>query len=298
MNSLWGIDLGGTKIEGIVIENSTSNKVLFRQRIPTEANKGYGHILKQIRRMVDLMQKASGMAPLRLGICTPGSWDERHLLMRGSNTVCLNGQPLLTDLEALLKTEVRIANDANCFALAETRLGAASRLGKTPEVVFGVILGTGVGGGLVINGDLVTGQHGIAGEWGHNFLDARGGKCYCGRVGCVETLISGPALEAYYSKLTGEKKPLKEIAGLASVDPSASMVIHRLVEFFGKAMSVVVNIIDPDVIILGGGVGNIDALEKHAAGSIARFIFNAEFNTRLVKPELGDSAGVYGAAYL
>jgi predicted NBD/HSP70 family sugar kinase len=298
MKSLWGIDLGGTKIEGVILEGNSTNKVLFRERVPTEANLGYDHVLGQIEGLVNLMKIKSGLQPGRLGICTPGSWDEKHQYLRGSNTVCLNGKPVLNDLVDILNVEIRIANDANCFALAETKMGAASDLPQIPEVVFGVILGTGVGGGVVINGDIVTGRHGISGEWGHNFLDVRGGKCYCGRVGCVETILSGPALESYYYKLSGVKKDLKTISESTDMDPDAALVIKRLVDYFGKAISVVVNIIDPDVIILGGGVGNIAALEKHAAGSAARFIFNSEFNTLITKPKLGDSAGVFGAAFL
>jgi predicted NBD/HSP70 family sugar kinase len=167
-------------------------------------------------------------------------------------------------------------------------------------VVFGVIMGTGVGGGLVVNGKIVAGMHGIGGEWGHNFLDESGGKCYCGKIGCVETVISGPFTERYYTSLSGQEKNLKEITDLhaAGSDQNATKTIHRLTHFFGKAISVVIDIVDPDVVVIGGGVGNVDYLYTDGVQSARKHVFNDYLETRFLKPELGDSAGVFGAAML
>ena len=167
-------------------------------------------------------------------------------------------------------------------------------------MVFGVIMGTGVGGGIVIDGRPIIGLQGIAGEWGHNFLDESGGPCSCGKTGCVEKVISGPALEKYYFEETGNKKPLKDIVALAEskVDPTAQKTMLRLVEFYGKALSVIVNILDPDVIVIGGGVGNIDLLYDRGLDALRKYVFNNALDTPVVRPLLGDSAGVIGAAFL
>jgi fructokinase len=193
-----------------------------------------------------------------------------------------------------------MANDADCFALAETRHGVVKEHFPNARVVFGVIMGTGVGGGLVIDGRAIPGLQGIAGEWGHNFLDESGGPCYCGKSGCVEKVIAGPALEQYYFSETGNRKPLKDIVALAEskVDPTAQKTMIRLIEYFGKALSVLINILDPDVIVIGGGVGNIDMLYDRGIDSVKKYVFNNRLDTPIVQPLLGDSAGVIGAAYL
>jgi len=168
------------------------------------------------------------------------------------------------------------------------------------EVVFGVIMGTGVGGGLVVRGKVISGRQGIGGEWGHNFLDESGGRCYCGQIGCVETIISGPALERFYENESGRRLPLKDIVSLAEIgtDAAATLTMNRLVTYFGKAIAVVINIVDPDIIIIGGGVGNIDLLYKEGVAEALQHIFNPRIDTIFIKPKLGDSAGVYGAALL
>ena len=195
---------------------------------------------------------------------------------------------------------ITIANDANCFALAEAKMGAVKSHNIDAEVVFGVIMGTGVGGGLVVNGKIVNGRHGIGGEWGHNHLDDSGGLCYCGKTGCVETIISGPFTQKYYTSLSGQEKPLKEIVDLhkAGVDDNATKTVNRLTHFFGKAISVIIDIVDPDVVVIGGGVGNIDYLYTDGVQSARDFVFNDSLETIFLKPELGDSAGVFGAAML
>ncbi len=297
---IWGIDLGGTKIEGVVLRSADRPDVLTRMRVPTEQEHGYEHILNQIDKLIKMMGKETGSIPDRIGIGTPGALDPKTRKLKNSNTTCLNGTPFKDDLEQIIKMPVAIANDANCFALAETRMGVVKSHGIKAEVVFGVIMGTGVGGGLIVSGKVVNGRHGIGGEWGHNYLDDSGGPCYCGKVGCVETVISGPFTQRYYTSLTGAEKNLKEIVALHKVgaDPAATKTINRLTHFFGKAISVVINIVDPDVVILGGGLGNIEYLYTDGVKSAREFVFNDTLETQFLKPELGDSAGVFGAAML
>jgi len=212
----------------------------------------------------------------------------------------MNGQPMKSDLERILGLEIAIANDANCFALAEARMGVVKERFPKANVVYGVIMGTGVGGGIVVDGKVLNGLQGIAGEWGHNFLDESGGPCYCGKHGCVEKVISGPDLERYYFTQSGTKRKLKEIYELykAGTDKVATQTMERLMHFFGLAISTIINILDPDVIVIGGGVGNIDELYTDGIESVKKFVFNHRLDTPIVKPSLGDSAGVFGAAYL
>lgn len=297
---LWGIDLGGTKIEGVILKSVENPEVLVRKRIPTEQAKGYEHMLHQIKKLIALMSEEIGTLPDKIGIGTPGTLDPNTQTLKNSNTTAFNGKPFKADLEEVLGMHIIMANDANCFALAEAKLGAVKSRNIDAEVVFGVIMGTGVGGGLIVNGKIVGGKHGIAGEWGHNHLDDSGGQCYCGKIGCVETVISGPFTQKYYTSLTGEEKPLKEIVDLhqAGTDSNATKTINRLTHFFGKAISVVIDILDPDVVVIGGGVGNIDYLYTDGVKSANDFVFNNGLDTIFLKPELGDSAGVFGAAML
>ncbi|MFN8692692.1 MAG: ROK family protein, partial [Cyclobacteriaceae bacterium] len=211
---LWGIDLGGTKAEGVVLGPKGVNDILFRDRVPTGAENGYQHILGQIKTLVGLMEKKMGYRPAKLGIGTPGTLDPKLGTMKGCNSECMNFMPMKDDLEKLLGMEIAIANDANCFALAEARLGVVAQKFPHARVVFGVIMGTGVGGGLVVDGRTIGGLQGIAGEWGHNFLDDSGGSCYCGKSGCVEKVLAGPSLEKFYASIAGDRKSLKEIYSL------------------------------------------------------------------------------------
>jgi fructokinase len=298
--NLWGIDMGGTKIEGAILRSAENPEVLFRSRVPTESEKGYDHMLSQVKTLVDIMTKEAGYKPATIGVGTPGVHDPKLGTMKNCNTVAMNGKPMKKDLEKLLGLPLEFANDADCFALAETQLGVVKEQFPEARVVFGVIMGTGVGGGLVVDGRAIIGLQGIAGEWGHNFLDNSGGPCYCGKSGCVENVISGPALEKYYFNETGNKKPLKDIVALAEskVDPTAQRTMLRLIEFYGLALSVIINIIDPDVIVIGGGVGNIDLLYDRGRDAVKKYVFNHTLDTPIVKPSLGDSAGVFGAAFL
>ncbi|MFW5781005.1 MAG: ROK family protein [Bacteroidota bacterium] len=300
MKPLWGIDLGGTKIEGIVLESSMTTIPLARLRIPTEQEKGYQHILTRIKHLVEKMKDETGLKPSTIGFGTPGVLDPRYHTLKNSNTVCLNGKPLKKDLEKILGIPVEIANDANCFTLAETRLGAAEGLILNNKMVFGVIMGTGVGGGIVFNNHVWNGSQGIAGEWGHNFLDESGGKCYCGKSGCVETVISGPGTEKFYQSLSGSYLQLPDIvdAYKKNNDVFAKQTMKRLTDMFAKAISQVINILDPAVVIIGGGLSNIGDLYTGGKKNIEKYIFNNTVQTRFLKPVLGDSAGVFGAAML
>jgi len=294
-----GIDLGGTKIEGIALDPQQENKILFRERIPTLSDKGYSTVLDQIKSMVELLEQNLGNKVVNLGLGTPGRLDPESQLIKNSNSVCLNDKPMLKDLQELLNIPVKIENDANCFAVSEAA-HLRSTVAPNAEIIFGIIMGTGVGGGLVVNGKVVTGMHGIAGEWGHNFLDESGGKCYCGKIGCVETILSGPALERYYISLTGNKTPLKEIVKSAEdkTDSAAIKTIDRLHLFFGKATSQMINVLDPAYVVIGGGVGNIDSLYTKGASEVEKLVFNDYMKTKFVKPKFGDSSGVIGAALL
>ena len=298
--SLWGIDLGGTKIEGVVLSGRDNPQIVLRKRIPTQSDKGYDHILSRIKFLIDDMSDEIGEYPHQIGFGTPGTTDPKTGLLKNSNTTCLNGKPLKQDLHKILNTQVVLANDANCFALAETLMGGVPEISPDVKVTFGVIMGTGVGGGIVVDGKIIGGRHGIGGEWGHNFLDKSGGACYCGRIGCVEKILSGKNLEIWHKNTFGEKRNLKEIyqAHLSGNDPNADATIDRLVTYFGKAMAVVINILDPDVVMLGGGVGNIDLLYTRGVDEVRKHVFNPELNTQFLKPKLGDSAGVFGAAFL
>ena len=294
MTQLWGIDLGGTKIEGVVIEGGVEPAVA-RVRIPTEADGGYEHIVQQIERLVLLMEQETLCSrPPVIGIGTPGAVEPSTGLMKNCNTTALNGRALPRDLEELLGVELRVANDANCFALAEAKMGAA----KGAAVVFGSIMGTGVVGGLVVRGQVLNGAQGIAGEWGHNVLDPEGDPCYCGKIGCVETVLSGPALERFYERQTGTRKSLPDIVAAVAEDSAARATVDRLVSEFGRAASVLINILDPDVLVLGGGVGNVPALFEGAIEALGPWVFNDTVRTQIVLPTLGDSAGVFGAAML
>jgi predicted NBD/HSP70 family sugar kinase len=297
---LWGIDLGGTKIEGVILNSLDDASPVLRTRIDTEGSKGYDHIVGQIHKLVRRMEEQSGITPQRIGFGTPGVLDPVLHTMKNCNSTALNGMPLQEDLENRLGIPVVLANDANCFALAETHWGVVKQQVPGARLVFGIIMGTGVGGGIVYEGKVWGGKHGIAGEWGHNFLDESGGPCYCGKTGCVETVLSGPSLQRFYKSVSEKELSLKDIVANYRLgnDLAASQTIHRLGHFFGKAVSVITNMLDPDVIVVGGGVGNIDTVYTEGLVSLRQFIFNNGVAVPILKPALGDSAGVFGAAAL
>jgi fructokinase len=293
MSTRIGIDLGGTKTEGIVIDKQGS--ILARKRQTTPGDEGYDAILDNIGRLIaDLENETQPGASI--GIGTPGALSSRTGLLKNSNTVCLNGKSLKADLEEKLGRPVRLANDANCFALSEAIDGA----GKDHDVVFGVIMGTGVGGGIVFNKKVHEGPQYIAGEWGHNILDPDGPPCYCGRRGCVETFLSGPGLLRDYRQHGGDKDidTHTVVARANGGDIVAAQSMKRYFNNFGKALSVVINILDPDIIVLGGGMSNIDRLYTEGRDAVTGHVFNEELLTPIVENIHGDSAGVRGAAWL
>lgn len=295
---LWGIDLGGTKIEGAILPSLHDPKPIIRHRIDTQGDRGYDHVLDRIAILVEEISTRTGLTPSRIGFGTPGVLDPTLQLMKNCNSTSLNGRPLQADLEKKLGIPVVLANDANCFALAETHWGVVKERFPDAHMVFGIIMGTGVGGGIVHEGRVWGGHHGIGGEWGHNHLDDSGGPCYCGRTGCVETVISGTGLQQYYERVSGHHKNLRDIVADATTDPHAAATMNRLHDFFGRAVAVITNILDPDVIVVGGGVGNIDSLYTEGLAALRKYIFNDRVEVPIVKPSLGDSAGVFGAAAL
>ncbi|MGQ9662915.1 MAG: ROK family protein [Kiritimatiellia bacterium] len=288
-----GIDLGGTKIEGIVLKED--GEELFRKRIPTEQERGYHAILAKIKHLYDEMKQAVNNADHTFGIGTPGALSIRTELLKNSNTLCLNGKPLKQDLEQLLARPVAIQNDANCFALAEALYGA----GRGKSLVFGVIMGTGCGGGIIHRGEVITGLQAIAGEWGHMSIDPNGPKCYCGMRGCVETFISGGGLERRYQEQFGNQKPLPTIVDeYRAGEPRAVCLMTDFFVHFGRAMANLINVLDPDIVVLGGGVSNIEELYTRGVEEVARQVFSDSLETPIVKHQLGDSAGVIGAALI
>jgi len=297
MAEIWGIDLGGTKIEGVILDtNMGPEKPVARLRIDTEAEKGYEHIYRQIHRVVQMLSEKSGRpVPKRIGMGTPGVADPTTGRLKNSNSQCLNGRRLEEEVENLIGVDFVLANDANLLALAEATFGCA----KGYPTVFGVILGTGVGGGIIANGKILEGRHGIAGEWGQIVLDPNEQASTHGTRGTVEAILCGPGLELWYERQSGHRRKLKEIAASTATDPIAAATIERATNNFAKALSVVINVLDPHAIVLGGGVGNIDALYSDATREkIRQHIFNPTFEAALLKPTLGDSAGVFGAAML
>lgn len=296
---LFGIDLGGTKIEAVAIKKDGT--ILSRRRLPTEREKGYDHIVAQVKRVLELASEEVGKIPTKLGIGTPGAIDPSTGLMKNSNTTILNGKPFAKDLEIALGIPVVMANDANCFAVAETLLGAGKAYAAEDHLIFGVIMGTGVGGGIVINGRIWNGAQGIGGEWGHSFLDKSGGECYCGQIGCVEMLISGTGLERYYKQRTGQERKLSTMINefkAGTKDEHVNATVNRLIHFFGRGLANVIDILDPTAVILGGGLSNIDLLYKEGVDSVRKQVFNPRLDTPILHPVLGDSAGVFGAAML
>lgn len=280
------------------MEKLDPDAVLIRERIPTGSDKGYEHILNQIAKAIDIAAEKVGHRPELIGMGTPGAHDPQTGTMKNSNSTALNGMPMKRDLENKLGIPVKMANDANCFALAEATMGIVPDIMPDAEVVFGVIMGTGVGGGLVVNGKVINGRQGIAGEWGHSYLDPSGGTCYCGQVGCVERILAGPSLQRYYHSISGEELKLKEIVGRKDSDPHAKATMDRLIHFFGRGIANLVDILDPDAIVIGGGVGNINELYTDGVKAVEQFVFNPRLDTQILKPKLGDSAGVFGAAAL
>ena len=290
MGNKLGIDLGGTKIEAIVINDAF--QVIERKRVATNRDEGYDAILKRIVNLANELMKAGNInGPI--GICTPGAIDFKTGTLKNSNTVCLIDKPLKSDLESALTLPILMENDANCFALAESILGAA----KEYKLVFGVVLGTGCGGGVVVNKNIHRGPNHISGEWGHHVLYPNGRDCYCGNKGCTESYISGTALEKEWKELTNEFKCVTDIIDNKDYLKHPEWK-ENFMNNFGAAMANVIDILDPDAIVLGGGLSKIDLLYSEGNDAIAKAIFSRTFVTPILKNKLGDSAGVFGAAML
>ncbi len=292
-----GIDLGGTKIEIIALGDAGAE--LLRRRVPTPRS-DYPATLQAIAGLVQSAETELGQRG-SVGIGTPGAISRATGRLKNSNSVHLNGQPILQDLQALLQRPVKISNDANCFALSEATDGAAAGA----AVVFGVIIGTGVGAGIVVNGQVLTGPNGIAGEWGHNPLpwpeadELPGPECYCGRRGCIETYLSGPGMTKLHQHEMGESlRPEEVVARAETGDPACERSLRAYENRLARSLAHVINLLDPDVIVLGGGMSNIGRLYSHVPALWERWVFSDRVDTRLVQHRFGDSSGVRGAAWL
>lgn len=292
-----GVDLGGTKIE--IVALADDGRDLLRRRIPTPQG-DYMATVMAVAGLVETVENELGRQG-SVGIGIPGAESLASGLIKNANSTCLIGKPLRRDLQAVLQRPVRLANDANCFALSEAIDGS----GREAEVVFGVILGTGVGGGIVVNRQVLTGANGIAGEWGHNPLPLPGPAdlplppCYCGRQGCIETYLSGPALAADHLAHTGERLAAAAIeTGAEGGDAACEATLQRYEARLGWALAGVINLLDPQVIVLGGGLSNMTRLYRNLPGACAPHVFSDTCATRIVPPSHGDSSGVRGAAWL
>jgi fructokinase len=318
-----GIDLGGTKIEGAVLARRRTGssatetfEVVARTRVPTHAEEGYEAILARTAELVGRVAKEARVEArsLPIGVGMPGSVTRRAGVVKNSNTTCLNGRPFREDLQKLVGASVRFENDANCFAIAEARFGAAKE--HLDGVVFGVILGTGCGGGIVARGRVWDGPQGLGGEWGHHAVGPyrRQGApaaapvtghalserppCSCGKMGCLELYVSGGGAEREYARRAGVKKTLPEMVATRGIDAHADAVVGELLEAFGRGLANVIDVLDPSAIVLGGGVSNLELLYTAGRARVEAYVFNDELLTPIVKHELGDSAGVIGAALL
>ncbi|HEY2475956.1 MAG TPA: ROK family protein [Candidatus Cybelea sp.] len=292
-----GVDLGGTKIE--IVALGADGSELARRRVPTPAG-DYEETVDAVAALALAVEAQLGERG-SVGVGSPGAIAPATGLLRNSNSVVLNGKPLQRDIEARLERKIRIANDANCFALSEAVDGA----GAGARVVFGVILGTGVGGGIVVDGRVLEGRNNIAGEWGHNPLpwpradELPGGECYCGKRGCLETFLSGPGLAADFAQRTGRTMSAAEIvSAAASGDSDARAALERYEDRLARGLAHVANVLDPGVIVLGGGLSNIGRLYQRVPALIERYVISAPIAVRLVAAEHGDSSGVRGAAWL
>lgn len=292
-----GVDLGGTKIEVLLLDGN--GRECFRKRVATPQGQ-YEATLGAIRQLVLEAEQWAGQ-PCTLGIGTPGAISPATGLMKNSNSVVLNGKPVHKDLETLLQRSIRIENDANCFALSEATDGAAAGA----AVVFGVIVGTGTGAGIIVHGKVLSGANAIGGEWGHNPLpwpqadELPGKPCYCGKHGCIETWLSGPGFEMEYRQVCGIACASAEIVQMAEQgDACAEQLLQAYEERMAKSLAHIINILDPGVIVLGGGMSNIQRLYKNVPDHWGKYVFSDQISTRLTAPYYGDSSGVRGAAWL
>lgn len=320
-----GVDFGGTKIEAAVVSRPSAPtalgdknafRVLARRRTPTQQDSGYDSVIAATVELVRATAREAGVdaKSIPVGVGMPGSVTRRDGLVKNSNTECLNQRPFRQDLSKALGGKVTFENDANCFALAEAGCGAGR--GYADGVVFGVIMGTGVGGGVVLRGQVWGGPQGLAGEWGHHAVgpwrrpEDEGGepmrgmglterpRCSCGKLGCVELYASGSGVEREYQRRTGVARKMTELVQRRAADPEAGALIGEMLEAFGRGLANVIDILDPSAIVVGGGLSNLDFLYTEGRARVQRYVFNDELRTPILKHELGDSAGVIGAALL
>jgi len=294
MSHRIGIDLGGSKIEAVLI--APDDRVVLRNRITTPRNREYTAIVDAVCAMInDAETHVPNGQPCTLGLGIPGSTNPATGLVHNANTTSLIGKPLQQDLERALGRAIGIENDANCFTLAECRQGA----GRGYGLVFGIIMGTGCGGGIYCNGSIITGRNAIAGEWGHISVDPNGAECYCGSRGCIETKISGGGVEKKFLERYGSALTMREITqGYRHNDPDCVQIFNDFLDDFGRALGGLISILDPDAIVLGGGLSLIDELYTLGAEKVRRYAFHHNIRTPILRNLLGDSAGVFGAAWI
>jgi len=289
-----GIDLGGTKTEALLL--GPDGTTMLRERRETPLRRGYEAIVSSVAGLVrEALSLVGESATVTVGIGIPGSVDVVSGLVRNANSTCLIGRPFQADLEEELGRPLGMANDADCFTLAESRLG----VGRGYGMVFGVIMGTGCGGGICINGVVREGPQRIAGEWGHLSVDPSGSVCYCGNRGCVETKISGSGVEAAFVRTYGERLPMERIvAGARGGEPRCSAQFAQFLDDFGRCLGGLISILDPDAVVLGGGLSNIEELYTTGLERVRGYAFHDHLTTPILKNSLGDSAGVFGAAWI
>ena len=289
-----GIDLGGTKTETVLLDSE--GKQIHRKRITTPREKGYEGILESTHELIiDTGGRVPDKGEYTIGIGIPGSINIETQLVQNANTTSLIGRPFQSDIERLIGRPVGMENDANCFTLAESLAGA----GKGYNLVFGIIMGTGCGGGICIDGHVRRGSHAIAGEWGHFSVDPKGVDCYCGNRGCVETKISGSGVESAFFRKYGKRLKMVEIVeGYRKSDPQCTPVFNQFIDDFGRCLGGLISILDPDAIILGGGLSNIEELYSLGVERVREYTFHRHIKTPILKNILGDSAGVFGAAWI
>lgn len=289
-----GIDLGGTKIETAVLDSS--DQIIIRQRAATQADLGYQKIVQNIQKLFQFtLKKLPNSSTFSVGMGIPGIINPTTQKIINSNTAVLIGQKLGQDLQKILNCQIIVENDANCFTLAEAVAGA----GQDYEFIFGIIMGTGCGGGISINQKIRRGLHGIAGEWGHASIDPDGALCYCGKRGCIESMISGGGVQKLHLDRTKEKLTMEKIIqGWHNKDTQCNLTMNNFFHDFGRAVSVLINILDPDAIVLGGGLSKIPELYSIGVDYIKKNTFHEDPKTPIIENKLGDSAGVIGAAWI
>jgi fructokinase len=288
-----GVDLGGTKTEIILLDRMDNE--IFRKRTKTPVSSGYDEIIQSTYNFIsDAVSKVPSEHDYTIGIGIPGSIDKKTCLVQNANTICLIGKPLQKDIEKLLKRKIEVQNDANCFTLAESLSGA----GKGYGLVFGVIMGTGCGGGICIDGSVRTGNHSISGEWGHFSVDTDGTECYCGKKGCIETKISGGGVESAYYRRYGKLLKMPDIVeGYRNGETSCVKAFESFLDDYGRCLGGLISTLDPDAVVLGGGLSNINELYTKGYEYVKKYAFHSNIETPVLKNKLGDSAGVFGAAW-